>query len=269
MTYETYDQSVEDSSPVELFLFTQGVESYAYCAGDVDVTYLSYLFRSSQIKRERIVQSDDIFKDGCKLTFARDHEFASTFTSYVPDQVTSVTIYRGHLTDPDNDFSVVWKGRVINGRPDDNKIVLECESLYSTMRNPGLRAGYEYTCRHLLYGVKCGVSAVLYRTATIISSFDTAIDLIVPGASAHADGYYTGGILVTDTGARRFIISHAGSSIKISRPLSNTDAGQSVEIYAGCDHVHSTCVNKFGNHLNFGGFKDIPTKNIFKLTSLV
>ena len=40
-------------------------------------------------------------------------------------------------------------------------------------------------------------------------------------------------------------------------------AGGGVPVYAGCDKTRETCSAKFNNHLQHGGFPDIPLVNPF------
>ena len=54
-------------------------------------------------------------------------------------------------------------------------------------------------------------------------------------------------------------------------PFPFTIVGQTVEVYAGCDHTAEPCATKFfttedpqGNLRNYGGFLFVPTKNPFE-----
>lgn len=270
MTYATYENSVQRGTPVELYEFVQGTQRWNYASCAEPVIRLGQTFRPSSIKRDRIKQSTDVFKNGVRLTFPRDDEFAGQFLGFSPENVTAVTILRGHQDDPDNQFQVYWKGRVLSVRATESQVELECEPIYTSIRRPGLRAKFEYGCRHVLYGRGCGVNRELYRHDGTVLSLSASLNVEVTGvAGMYPDGYFTGGILVAPDGASRFIVAHAGGVVTLSRPIRSLGGGQAVRLYPGCDHLRTTCNIKFNNLDNFGGFPWIPSRNPFDGSSIV
>ena len=87
-------------------------------------------------------------------------------------------------------------------------------------------------------------------------------------------------------GGLRFVLRHEGASLLLSRPVSLTVAqdiadsgygmnygnlygGVPVTLYPGCDHSRVTCISKFDNRPNYGGFDEIPTRNPMDGSSIV
>lgn len=269
MTYSTYENSSELGTPVELYEFIQGIQRWNYISGASPIVRLGQTYTPKPVRRDRIKQTNDIFKDSLKVTFPRDDPFASQFLGFAPEEVTTLTVLRGHYGDPDEEFIVYWKGRVVGVKASGNEINVECESVFTSIRRPGLRARFEYSCRHTLYGARCGVNSEAYKHEGIITALSGALNVSVAGASLMPNGYYTGGLLVASNGGSRFLVGHTGDTITLNRPLSGLAGGQLVAIYPGCDHLRTTCDTKFVNLDNFGGFPFIPQRNPFDGGSIV
>ena len=264
MTYAAYEDSTDDGSPVELYLFKRGPFAWRFASGTTDVTYLGDKYEASPIKRTRIAQTSDIFKDSVKISFPRTNLFAFAYVNNAPEDVTSVTVFRGHRDDPDQEFSIYWKGRIANGNSNGNTIEVECSSVFTSIRRPGLRAKYEYGCRHGLYSPRCGANKGLFSAIGEVLSINASATVIqLTNIGLQPNGYYSAGIFALANGNTRFIVGHTGSSVTLNLPLNGIVLGEIATVYAGCDHLKATCDTKFGNSANFGGFPFIPVKNPF------
>lgn len=269
MSYSSIEASVQDGSPVELYQFEQGVSTWRFSSSQDQVVFNNVVFSPYPIQRDRVKQSQDVFKNTMKLRFPRGSEFASQFIGFSPDEITTVTIFRGHATDTLGEFEVYWKGRIMGASVSDQTVDLECEPIFTSLRRPGLRAKYEYTCRHTLYGRGCEVAKELYRLDGAIISASNGTDIQVAGANAQPDGYYVGGLLISPDSIGRFIVGQSGDILTINRPLASLIVAATVSIFPGCDHLLATCGGKFNNSEKFGGFPWVPTRNPFNGNSIV
>lgn len=261
MSYENKEVSVSSGQPVELYDFVRGNEYYYYTTHTESVTYLSNVYRPSSALRTPVMQSNDTFKNDVKFTFPRTNDFALSFVKFALEDICFVTIRRYHLGD--SEYIPYWKGRVLGAELTDNSIELVCESSFSTLKRHGLRARYEYNCRHALYSENCGANKDSFdATGNIISISDNKLTLEINEAALQVDGYYTGGFALI-AGVRRFITGHVGNLVELNSAFESISIGQQATLYAGCDHKRTTCNSKFSNILNFGGFPFIPTKNPF------
>lgn len=268
MSYTGVDTSVELGMPVELFAFQQGYQVWYYTSGTETVTYLGVDYVPTPITRSEISQSNEISRAGVSLMFPRDHELAKQFLGQSPELVTSLTIYRGHLTDQDSEFSAYWKGRVVSGSAAGSEVTVECESVFTSLRRSGLRARYQRNCRHTLYSNSCGLDRAAFSVQAVVLSA-SSFSFTNNASGSQTDGTYAGGIVLLESGAMRFITGHVGSTIYVSRPFLEEFEGQLVELFPGCDHLRTTCQTKFNNLMNFGGFPFIPNTNPFGGTSIV
>lgn len=282
MTYSSRESSVQDGRPLFLYKFVQGTQQWSYTSASVPVEFAGEVYQPVPISHSEVKQSNELSKDGISLSFPIDNSFASQFLGYAPDLVTSVTLLRGHAGD--GEFIVYWKGRVASSKASGLQIKLECESIFTSLRRPGLRARYQRTCRHALYGRGCSLDPESFVVEAGVLSM-TSISLQVPAAASYPDGYFTGGMARASDGSLRLVANHAGSLIVLSRPASALASdfalsgygygyglfyGQlTVKLYPGCDRSKSTCQGKFGNIANYGGFPYIPTKNPFGGSSIV
>lgn len=258
MSYAALETSTQDGAPVELYTFAQGTQFWRFTTAPDTGTYAGSEYVPSSITRDRIKQTSDVLKDSLKLEFPRGDAFANQFLGFAPDIVTTVTVMRGHVGD--NEFIPYWKGRVIAAVASGNKIELACESVFSSIRRPGLRARYELTCRHALYAARCGVTPEALQVVGTVSAA-SGVTISVPAAAGFADGYFTGGMVKAPDESARFIAAHSGGVLTVQRPLAGLVVGATVRLYPGCDHLRSTCAGKFNNLDNFGGFPWIPIRN--------
>ena len=185
------------------------------------------------------------------------------FLGGVPDQITTLTVYRGHRVD--SDFRVYWKGRITGVSADNDEITFETESVFASLKRSGVYARYQRTCRHALYDGGCKVDKSLFETSVDVSSVSgTLVSVSGFDLNSLGTGYFAGGMLVYN-GVYRHIVSHEGSTLILIRDFRLlADAGPvTVSLHPGCDHTRPTCLAKFNNVLNFGGFPWMPSKNPF------
>ena len=268
MSYVGFEESLEHGAPVEIYEFIQGILRWNYISGAESLVRLGQVYTPMPVSRDRIKQSSDIFKDSLRLSFPRDNAFASQYLGFAPEDVTTVTVLRGHVGDPDNEYIVYWKGRVVGAKAGGNTIDVECESVFTSIKRPGLRARFEYGCRHALYLSGCNVNRELYKMTGRVLSISGGLEITVAGAALKPDGYFTGGMLVAPSGVPRFITNHIGDKVTITRPLPGLVGDMLANLYPGCDHLMSTCRTKFDNLPNFGGFPYIPSRNPFNGSSI-
>jgi uncharacterized phage protein (TIGR02218 family) len=273
VSYAASEYSVQSGDPIYRFLFIQGVTEYRYTSaahfsGDSGGTW-----EPVSLDMSEITQSNELAKDSVKIQMPRDNQFAQLFLGGVPEQITSITIFRGHAGDLSEEFEVSWKGRVAGASATGDVVTLECENIFTSMRRPGLRGRYQKNCRHALYRRGCNINDYDFAVAGVVtaaSGFLVTIDDLVDSTNDIADGHFTGGMIETTDGFLRYITLHSGTTLTLVRPFQaledevNSSPGYAnVILYPGCDHTRTTCKAKFNNLDNFGGFPWIPGKNPF------
>lgn len=267
MTYSSRENSVALGEVIELYQFIIGTEFFLFASCAQPITYLAKEYSPSSISRDAVKQGVDPFKGGLSVRFPKSDSFAQQFITFAPNEVVSLTIFRGHFGDPE--FVTYWKGRVLGGSISGQEISLDCESVFSSLKRPGLRATHEINCRHVVYSIQCKASAAAMEvTGTVNSTSNGETTLQVASAATKPDGWFTAGFLVIG-GVRRFIKAHQGINLTISRPFGFNVITSPIRMYAGCDHLLSTCNTKFNNGDNHGGFPFIPGINPFGGSSII
>lgn len=263
-TYNDKEFSIADAEPFELYDFVHGTWTM-YLTTRATEFYVSdnQVYLPTAITRGRINQGEKINKDSITITIPRGHDLAAQFINFPPETSTTVTIRRLHRGLAFTEAIVIWKGRVIGGEPKGETMDIICESIFTSLRRYGLRLRAELICQHTLYSPECGANQPLYRFDNAISAI-SGTALTMASTSAKADGWFNGGILDYQ-GDTRFILFHAGNTIKISRPMASLKAGITVALYPGCDRTMDICKNKFGNLNNYLGFPWIPSVNPFEV----
>mgnify|MGYP000912059845 FL=1 len=263
MSYIDVETSTASGLPIELYEFARGgVQYWRFNNTDKDVVRSGLTYKTMQVERGKVQQTSDPDKNDLTLTFPRSLQFAVSMLRHSPEEVTTLTIYRGHIGGGD-DFITYWKGRILAVSADGNAITMSLESIFTSMQRYGLRARFEYGCRHSLYAAACGVSEADYKFIGAVSNLD-GLSMEIYGANAQPNGWYTGGVFHWGGHGTRMIASHVGNQLVLNRPLPGLRNGVTVNIYPGCDRRLGTCINKFNNVANFGGFPWIPSRNPFE-----
>lgn len=223
------------------------------------------------IDRGETVQKNSLAKADLEVTLPLTHSLSELLLTSFYDQIVSLTLFN----DDGTDVTVEWKGRLASIKPDHQKLTLSFESIFTSLRRSGLRARYQKSCRHALYHRGCWLDPEDFATAATLTALD-GTTLTVPEAAGQASGYFRGGMVRAADGSLAFIVDHIASLLIVQRvppaiidQFTNEGAGTAITIYPGCDHSRATCIAKFDNLLNYGGFDWIPTKNPMGGSSIV
>jgi len=241
--------------------------AYHYTNSDTAFDHDGDTYELAAIGRGDMVQGNEINRQDVQIRVPFDNPVAAIYLADTPDVVATVTIFRVEDAD-ESDPTVLtyWKGRIAATRAEGQQIVLECESVFTSMRRTGARARYQAQCRHALYGTACGVNRASYAVAGTVSAADGTA-LTVTGADGQVDGYFVGG-MIEFGGIFRFIVGHTGTSITLWRDMPDLAATDAVTLYPGCNRTLAQCDERFSNSINHGGFPWLPTSNPFSFINI-
>jgi uncharacterized phage protein (TIGR02218 family) len=124
---------------------------------------------------------------------------------------------------------------------------------------------YAARCSADLGDARCGVALGVAIRA--VAASEGQLGLSVPSLSGFGDGWFTGGKLTFTTGAN----AGFATEVRLHREIAGTvdlllwqaapraiEAGDLIQVSAGCDKLYATCRAKFGNGTNFRGFPHMP-----------
>lgn len=283
MVYADYQDSREDGNPVQLFLFRFGAESneyYGYTDHTDELTVDhggsvgTLIYVPVPIERDAIASNGTLDKSALKVRTDVGTDLAELFRVYPPAAVVALTIYEGHLDDPDDEFVVTWAGKVVAASRNRGELELSGEPVSTSMRRPGLRRHYQYGCPHALYSVGDGLCNADKTAATVTGTVDAiagaTVTLDAGWEGAFDPAKFLGGLLewtpVDASTDRRTILRVSGDTLSLSGIPRNLELADSVDVILGCNHDAFTedggdCQGLHDNILNYGGCKWIPTKN--------
>lgn len=268
-------------SPKELYRFVEGETVWNFTSADENEEYNGELYVSSAIGRNEVESKNELSRANIEISFSIDDAFARRYLKSVIDEVVTLTIFR---KESDGTVSVVWKGRLSSLKPNIAEIVLVFESVFTSLRRPGLRIRYQRSCPHTLYGKGCTLIKEDFGVTGVVTNYEKNV-VKMPIAATYPSGYFTAGIIEAPDGSLRFITNHYQDTLTLIRSLDNLAElfaakgyGNSygwaygdltARIYPGCDRLRETCNDKFNNMDNYGGFPFIPLKNPFGGSSIV
>lgn len=264
------------SRPKELYRFVEGSNVWTVTSSDVAEVYDGETYIPITIGRSEAESKNELSRANVQVSVDLDNDMGRRWMRGILDEVVSLTV----LSKDGNDVSVVWKGRLSSVRPEDVQISLVFESIFTSLRRPGLRARYQRSCPHVLYGRGCNLDKNDWATSGAVSNAQSTT-VIVPAAALRPDGYYTAGMIEAPDGSLRFIVQHTGSTLVLIRQLDNLNesfansgyglnyGGIVARVFPGCDRTKEICQSKFNNLPNHGGFPFIPLRNPFDGSSIV
>lgn len=265
-------------SLVELFLFRSNTgQEWRFCTSEEPFSYLGQLFQPSSLKRSGLAQTADAFKSGITVSFARNDRFAAGLMVRPPKGVLTLTVFRAFWDEPVTNTTTVWRGRVNAIDIKGDQVDLTCEPILTALELPGLRARYQYGCRHALYGEQCGARRKFYPyNARISAVFAGEKSFQLAEINQDFVPRLAGGVAeipTVETGVKYTILgAHPNGTIELLNPiygLAEKGIGAQVIIQLGCDKTMAMCHEVHDNLANFGGFPYIPIRNPFDGSPIV
>lgn len=265
MSFETYENSVESGRPIELFHFSIGTEDFYYTSAEDTITYGGNVYVYRPLERNTVKQTARNNKGKLDVTLPTDDLVCSRFIGIVQPEPMELTITRFHRQDL-LDGRVVWSGRMVQAvYKNDGRICqmtyIPSESVYSR-QIPHYK--YQGLCNHVIYDAGCKLVAATYQHTGTASGATGNLVTVAGIGAAKGNGWATGG-KCTVNGEDRSVLDHTGDVLTLTLPFRLDPDGQTIDVFAGCDHSISTCNSKFSNSLNYGGFPFVPTKNPFRV----
>jgi len=275
MSFEQVEKSRAEGEPVTLYEFIyDGVASdppaslatFSYTDAEQEITHDSITYAPIPIRAGAITSSGSLDKQALTIRMPRDAELMDLAIVWPPAQIITLIIRQGHLSDPTNDFKVVWSGRVLSIGREEDECVATAEPISSSLRRPGLRRHWQIGCPHALYFGLCGASeAAATETATVTVISGTTISLAAGWQGARDPQKFLEGMVkwtdsVGGTQARK-ILKVSGDDLTLGGFLRDLSVSDSVSVILGCNHLLDDCEFLHVVIHDFGGGPWIPTEN--------
>lgn len=273
MTFLAFETSQESGRPAELFDFRIGLDSFKFTSWGTDVTVALGTFNAVTIKRSRLSQELTTREGDVEVTVPADNAFVTTYNTLgITGGRPTLTLYRTHVNDPDQETPVFFRGDVTNlsrGK-DARSVKIHVTSVLKSQDRQVPRQDYKGLCNHALYDARCTISETNPSFEKFLNCSAVTADgltLTLDGAGAFGADFFEAGFV--EFGADfRMVVDQGGAGdneITIRVPFENSPLNQTVRALAGCKHrLVEDCQDKFNNVDNYGGTPFVPLKKIFE-----
>lgn len=278
MSYNDYDQSVQESIPVELYEVEYGENKIIRTTShDENIVVGGAEYLAMYHDRDTFID-DGKPDDQSQLNIKVDvtHPFIPVYERQELRDTVLVRVKAVNLLDPDLQVYHKWSGRLTGLSYDFPVITLGCEKIAASLHRTGCRARYARQCFRCLYQYGCNVDKEAYGVPVQIKRVSkNGYEFYywrLPDAPNYdklaVPNYAVGGMIVFD-GMMRTILEDDHQYIRLSQPLKTVKVDDIVMIYPGCDRSSKMCKEKFNNLDNYGGFDFMPAKGPFQGVSIL
>lgn len=273
MSLPFFQSSRYRSQPIHLFhvVYGTGPSNQLFMTdNEKPISWMGNTWSVYQIKSTEISASGTLDKATVELRAPFTNPLTELFRMAPPDSVVVVTIYRGDANDPDQDYRSIWRGRVLGFSIEGVESRFACDPIGTSVKRPGLRRNFQYSCPHVLYGPSCRANRGAATQNTTLAAAPSGMQITVQlgwNGSRPTDKFQGGIATWTDpTGntVSRTILQVSGGggvNLLLSGLPTGLAIGSAVALSLGCNHQTSDCSALFANIPNYGGQPYIPTRN--------
>lgn len=264
MAYSVIETSNYDGEPIYLYEFRLNNKYWRYTSAASRISMGGSIWTPMGVADDGIKQTGETQVDALSITLPIESEVVGLFIGTPPINQVTVTIRHCHYGD--NEAAVCYVGEVgqINESTPTHAVVT-CNTISASLERNGLRLSWSRGCPYSLYDSCCKVNKEAFRFDGAIASVGGS-SIVVPGAAAFGDGYFTGGYIEwidpTRGTERRAIETHGGDQLIIFGVVGGLSGGMVLKIYPGCGRTVSEC-QKFNNLDNYGGVPSMPGQSPF------
>ncbi|MEQ1734886.1 MAG: phage BR0599 family protein [Rhodoglobus sp.] len=268
------ETSVQDSTPIELYTITTPAGSTYLTSSERDLQFAGVTWQATQVRRGNVENVQIGRVRSLDIELSVDHPLTQLLLrGGIPPKDASVTVYRIHesMIGLTSGQLQMWRGSmgqisVSGGGKATINVPSRVDRLFQ-IRLPMPVA--QRLCQHMLYDRGCNTPSQF--AICTVADVDIAAETIQLTAYGQPDfdgiGYATYGmVLRVLNGESRSILSQSGVNLSIDVSYPDLQIGETLLVFAGCDHRPTTCRYKFSNMRRFGGHPQFPTNNPSKPT---
>lgn len=251
--------------PRYLYKFVNGALSFFYTNVGSEKEFADDIYLADQvISHVAPERNQDPSKADVTIRVPFDNPVVALHGPHPAPLETKVTIYKFFqgVTEPTRD----WGGTVVRPQYDGSFVNLLCRTRLSMLDIEGLSEDHGTLCNHFLGTGRCPVNLENFRQGISVDEIDGSV-LTVTGIT-QIDGWFKGGkIRAPSNNDLRYIVEHIGDELTLDGPFPEETlaAGDTADIYPGCDRSIATCGTKYGAETGsgaaHGGITFMPSVN--------
>lgn len=247
-------------SPAEVYTFQRGSDVWRYTSARSAQTVNSLTYQPASVKRGDVEQKNDIGGSQITVTLALETAVAQALTTETGERM-AVTIQR--LQSSGDPIKLVIAGEVIAAKFSGDAVELTVATIERLFKTLIPRVRVQRTCPWALFGPQCGLNKDDFAHSTTISSVSGQV-ITVGSVGAIT---MKGGMIRLPSGRIMFVAAVSSTDLTVWGEVpAEAAATASVTLYPGCNKLFSTCENTFNNAAHFGGFPNLPHRNVTTTT---
>lgn len=271
--------SIETNRPIELFEFQNGNTFYRLTSSEVAFEFAGNTYTPTAMDRGNVGRSGEAEQTTLEVRLPTTSTLASLYLGIQPANRTTLTLRRVHLSASPTTAITLFRGFVTSARFTDEQATLLLKPFNELFQREMPRYTYQGLCNHILYSNACGIIETdppnqLTAAVTAFVEPDGS-QITVTGAGSVTDNRspaqpFKGGFArLTDFSDYRLILDQDGDTLTLLLPFRTNILGSDIVLQRGCDKTIQTCLDKFNNVPNYGGFPHVPGVNPFNQGTFV
>jgi hypothetical protein len=160
LTFDAFEKSQESGNPAELYEFRLGVEVFRYTSYAIAVNRFAFDFEPVSIIRSRLTHQTNSREGDLDVIVPADNDFVELYSSTaVPGGKATLTFFRTHVDDPDEETVVFFRGNVTNvsKKKNSREANLHVISILKAQSRTMPRQTFGGICQHHLYDENCRI----------------------------------------------------------------------------------------------------------------
>lgn len=263
--YSYRETSNHGGMRIRLYEFTLAGLEYFYNSSERVVSYNGKTYQPAAISSGSVKQSGDPSQDQFTVTMPSTLPPATLFQGTGPSMPVLFRMRAMHYGTAD--APVMMVGEITDhGQSAIGQMEFTVQYLTASLQATGLRLTWNRSCPHALYDIGCTVDKNAYAVPGLLTFVD-GVDIQSDIFATKPDGWFDGGYFEWAIGGgamnARTVEAHVGNNFRVFGFTDGLAPGMTVTAYPGCDRIIPTCLFKYNNVANYGGFPAMPGKSPF------
>ena len=264
MTFATDEASVQLSEPRIGVKISHGVTTYRMTNSVKDTLFYGEVYTATPMKigEANVVPTSQSGVE-FSISIPANHPLVRRYLAGgVPPKNITAEFYRLQVNG--GQVERFWTGKVLSIAVKDKVASFSISSNFAEALN---RSMATYTagknCPYRLYDeTTCTVDRNLFKLTRTVLSTDGRIVRIDPILPDYWASY--GELVHVSSGETMTIFEHRAGELTLQFKIWELQAGDTIFVYAGCNHEIRECSLKFANQVNYGGQSNLKRNNPHK-----
>jgi len=258
---ETEAQSPENR-PIELYEVYLDQSTLYLTTHDQNVEFDDEVWIALGLQRSPIRTNVETRVDECTVSLdnvTRELSALIAQTEFVGRRMRIQKVFLDLLDDPMHAV-VVFDGFMDEPVISQEVLRVTVRSRMDTLTVQTPRRTYRRLCNWKFGSPECGIDIASVTVSGTVDSVSQDGLTITDSDRNEAEGHFVDGVMTID-GESRLVVASDEGEITLEYPFTEDVTGKSYTLRRGCNKSYDeSCVARFNNGANFGGFVSVPTR---------